>query len=270
MPDAAFRDFIPTLPDTGLDRAARALFDALPSGLPAVTRFGSADCPPGGAIVEPIGCCWDFGSGAAGTIERLSLGAANAWRIFWICEPGDDAQFEDRHAGPPSGAALPAPATRPWAVRHPDVEMTVFPVGMNATLRGSTGAISIAAGTTVGKISYAPNGKRAFDPGNRTYAVAHVFSGFDLLFGCMEAALARGFPMPEYLLGDALQGRMALFLGHLDFDVIDNGELGASVFAPVDRVRAALARHQERASRLLARANRETARLTPSSTNAKS
>lgn len=270
MADSAFRDFIPTRPESELDRAALALLDAIPPGLPAISRFGEADCPPGEALVEPPGCCWNFGAGATSVIERLSLGRANAWRVFWICEPGDDAQHDDRHEREPSSVALPAPAPRPWAVRHPDVEMTVFPVGMNATLQGSSGAVSIAVGTTVGKISYAPNGQRAFDPGNRTYAVAHVFTGFELLFGCMEAAVARGFPMPEYLLGDALQARMALFLRHLDFDVIDNGELGASVFAPVDRVRAALARHQERASRLLARANRETARLTPSSTNAKS
>jgi hypothetical protein len=153
---------------------------------------------------------------------------------------------------------LPPPARRPWFVRHPDVGLSVFPIGFDTILHGDTGMARIPAGTTVGRIAYSPNGLRSFAPDNLTYAVAYAFSGFETLFGCMDQADAYGLPLPEYFLGDAPEKRMCHFLKHFDFDVIDNGEFGASVFAPVERVRAALARHQDRADRLLARANRES------------
>jgi hypothetical protein len=255
----SYRRFIPTIPESPFDRRALDLLAAIPPGITIAASFGRPDCPPGTAAVEPIGCCWAFGSGATQVIERLSLGTANAWRVGWLCEPEADPAAMDS----PTSAFVDdpggSPSTHPWFVRHPDVGLSVFPTSFDAVLHGASRVADIPAGTLVGRISYAPNGKMAFDPHNLSYAVAHAYTGFELMFGCMKEAASRRFGMPEYFLGDAPEKRMATFLTHFGFDVIDNGEIGATVFAPVERVRASLDEQRERAARLRERANRESA-----------
>ncbi len=254
----ADKEYIPDIPETAFDRIALSLLEILPPGAPVTVDFGHADCPPGAALIEQIGCCWDFRKGSASIVERLSLGAANAWRIAWLCEPPASQAGPGGPVGALSDVASQPPAEtgRVWFVRHPDVGLTVFPSGIDAVLHGADGAVHIPAGPIVGRLAYSPNGRRAFTPANRTYAVAHAFTGVDLLFGCMEQARMRGLPLPDYFLGDAPEKRMCQFLRHFDFDVIDNGEFGASIVSPVERVRAALLRNRDRWQPFLARANR--------------
>jgi hypothetical protein len=257
-----YQRFISTIPETPFDRLVLDFLAAIPGGMAITTRFGLPDCPPGMAVVEPIGCCWEFGGGAAKVIERLSLGAANVWVVNWLCEPDGDA--DPTVIGSPGSAATGelsnASPRGPWFVRHPDVGLSVFPTGIDAVLHGESGVIHIPAGTLVGRMAYSPNGQKAFAPHNLTYAVAHAFEGFGLMFDCMSDAASRRLGMPAYFLGDAPEKRMCLFLKHFGFDIIDNGDIGATVFAPVERVRSALDEQRARAARLLERADRESRR----------
>jgi len=258
MAAALYKEFIPEIPETDFDFVTRSALAALPPGASATAVFGRSDCPPGAVVVEPVDCCWDFRKGAASVIDRLSLGDANVWRVNWMCEPpetvaGAAIPVDSRHEEIP---AIQPPVRRAWFVRYDDVGLAVFPTEIAAILHGETGVTHIPAGTAVGRLAYSPNGLRAFAPGNLTYAVANALAGFDVLFDCMEQAESRELPIPEYFLGDAPEKRMCHFLRRFDFDVIDNGEIGASIVAPVDRVRAALHRNRDRWQPLLARAGR--------------
>ena len=250
--DPDYRLRVPSIRETAFDRAVLALLDELPAVPSGTIRFDNQICSPGSALIEPLGCCWDFGNGPTAVIERLSLGNANAWRTDWICEP----DLKGERAQDANPVARESSVFRPWTVRHPDVGMSVFPTTFQIVLQGEATMTTIPAGTPIGRISYAPGGLRRFDPGQRTYAVAHVFHGFEIIFSCMDSAALMQFDTPHFCLGDAPEKRMCRFLKHFGFDLLDGGELGATVVAPVERVRASLHRNRERWERVISRADR--------------
>lgn len=253
-----FRISDPSIPESPFDRAVLGLLDALPHGSSATIGFDSHDCPVGMAMVETLGCCWYFGGSPMKVIERLSLGRANAWRLDWICEPGSGAANRSGLVNDRSGDINARHPTQPWNLLHADVGLSVFPTGGFTTLlRGESALTLIPAGTLIGRVSYSPVGKKFFDPGNLSYAVAHVFQGFELMFSCMEEAASRQFGLPKFFIGDAPEKRMCHFLKHFDFDILDGGDLGATVVAPVGRVRASLDRNRPRWERITARVARD-------------
>lgn len=261
MQSLPIHEFVPSIPQTELDRSALALRASCLGASPLTAAFGHGDCPAGAAGIESLGCYWNFDAGATKVIERLSLGTSNAWRLAWICEPDTATGTAPLSRAEPARVLASLPSKQHWTVRHDMVGLSVFPLGINAVLASDGAQTAIPAGTVVGSISFSPNGRKAFDPGNLFAAVARSFAGFEILFGCMEEAMSRGLTAPAYFLGDALEKRMCTFLQRqFGFQLIDTGEFGASVYAPVGTVMEHVRADPGRPARFALRAERERTR----------
>jgi hypothetical protein len=154
--------------------------------------------------------------------------------------------------------------SRPWNVWHRDVTLLVFPTTLDINLVGDNGSSFVPAGAWIAELAFYPNGRHVYEPENLSAAVAKSFAIFELLSGCMDAARRQGLHVPVYFLGDSLEPRMVAYARRrLGFSAIDNGDVGATIFAPVDlAMRLALDR-PARLRRLAARAKRASRIVLP-------
>ncbi len=225
----------------------------IPAGETPRLILGREDCPGGEIFVPQLGCCWNFEAGAVRTIERLSQGRSNVWKMAWTCV-GEDI---DQSLGP-AGDRSAVDQRRPWRVDHPDGGIFVFPLGIDLSIFAGGVTTHISSDSMIGRLLFHPKGRKSFTAGDRSYAVALAFTGFDILSACMDRAEARGLRSPDYIMADVPEKRLGLFSERFGFQPI--GQFGPmiSVFASTSTIRQYITDNRDRGSRLSARARRET------------
>gem|GEM_PF-3182010 len=250
--DSPYHRFNPAIPETNLDKSVTALLGSIPVGHWPGLMIGRDECPDGEIYVPALGCCWTFESGAVKAIERLSQGTSNVWKLAWTCDGEDLGQSTHM-----SHELSPVDQRRPWRVDHPDGGIFVFPLGIDLTIVRGGIKTRISSDSMIGRLLFHPKGKKSFTPGDRSYAVALAFTGFDILSTCMDRAEARGLRAPDYIMADVPEKRLRLFSERFGFQPIGQFGQMVSIIAPTATVRQHASDNHDRGMRLSERARRE-------------
>src|SRR5205823_1059122 len=127
-----------------------------------------------------------------------------------------------------------------WQLRNKETSFAIFPSAVDVQLIINDKPLFIPKGTMLGKWDFMPHGKYIFDPGDRSYALAEFFDGWEAFFRCTDRAKERNMieiRPPAYIMGDTKEERMANFTKRVGFSIISFDGLGYTVIGETNTVR---------------------------------